>query len=86
MFENIKEGSHGWNRYTIWTMGSKHWVLEEGKRKDGGMPRKNWQKTVTEDIESAGITWEELPQLVSDRNRWRNGTAQHVISTAGMKV
>lgn len=27
-----------------------NWVLQRGKKK-GGRPRKNWQKSVTEDIE-----------------------------------
>ncbi|KAH1169230.1 hypothetical protein KIL84_013820 [Mauremys mutica] len=38
------------------------------------------------DIECAGITWDEVPQLASACNQWRSWTAICVSSTGGTKV
>lgn len=38
-----------------------------------------------EDIECVGITWEKVPQLMSDHHQWRNWSARYVSGTGGTK-
>ena len=47
----------------------------EGKRRRG-RPRKNWQKTIREEIRCMDMTWRKAIDLVEDREGWRDCVAR----------
>jgi len=46
-----------------------------------GRPRLNWIDTVTRDLKSIGMAWEEAEQAAVDREDWRGRVAQCVFDT-----
>ena len=46
-----------------------------------GKPRSNWIDTVSRDMKSIGMAWEDAEQAAVDREDWRGRVAQCVFDT-----
>jgi len=46
-----------------------------------GRPRSNWIDTVSRDLKSIGMAWEDAEQAAVDREDWRGRVAQCVYDT-----
>jgi len=57
------------------------WQMDSCTRRRPGRPRLNWIDTVTRDLKSIGMTWEEAEQAAVDREDWRGRVAQCVFDT-----
>jgi len=49
--------------------------------KRAGRPRSNWIDTVSRDLKSIGMAWEDAEQAAVDREDWRGRVAQCVFDT-----
>jgi len=56
------------------------WLPADGKRKKG-RPRKNWKMTVTEDLKTMEMDWNEAEQAAENRLMWRCCVAQCIGGT-----
>ena len=51
------------------------WSPREGKKRKG-RPRKNWKTTITDDLKSLEMSWEEAELVGQDRVMWRSCVAR----------
>jgi len=62
------------------------WQMDSCTRRRAGRPRLNWIDTVTRDLKSTGMAWEDAEQATVDREDWRGRVAQCVFDTGWTKV
>ena len=51
------------------------WIPEDGRRRVG-RPRRTWQDTLKEDLDTQGVDWSDARDTADDRARWRQLVAQ----------
>jgi len=51
------------------------WIPEDGRRRVG-RPRRTWQDTLKEDLDTLGVDWNDARDTANDRARWRQLVAQ----------
>jgi len=51
------------------------WIPEDGRRRVG-RPRRTWQDTLREDLDTLGVEWSDARDTANDRARWRQLVAQ----------
>jgi len=51
------------------------WRPEGGRRKVG-RPKRTWQDTLKEDLDTLGVDWNDARDTANDRARWRQLVAQ----------
>ena len=52
------------------------WQMDSCTRRRPGRPRLDWIDTVTRDLKSIGMAWEEAEQAAVDREDWRGRVAE----------
>ena len=63
------------------TQQATRWQKDSYTRRRAGRPRSNWIDTVTRDLKSIGMAWEDAEQAAVDREDWRLRVAQCVCDT-----
>jgi len=53
--------------------------MDSNTRRRAARPRSNWIDTVTQDMKSVGMAWEDAEQAAVDREDWRGRVAQRVF-------
>ena len=56
-------------------------IMDSNTRRRAARPRSNWIDTVTQDMKSVGMAWEDAEQAAVDRKDWRGRVAQCVFDT-----
>jgi len=86
-------GLHGWDMYWLLSMEddripkqATRWQMDSYTRRRAGRPRSNWIATVTRDLKSIGMAWEDAEQAAVDREDWCGRVAQCVFDTGWTKV
>jgi len=82
-----KEDWDGWDMCCAWKTTGYQSKLHDGKcTRRAGRPRSNWIDTVSRDLKSIGMAWEDAEQAAVDREDWRGRVAQCVFDTGWTKV
>jgi len=92
MYLIIKEWRLRWLRHLLCMEDDRipkqaiRWQMDSCTRRRPGRPRLNWIDTVTRDLKSIGMAWEEEEQAAVDREDWRGRVAQCVFDMRWTQV